>query len=594
MITLPDRRRTAQLALVIVPLVWFAAAGWRRRWILDDGFIYLRVLQQVRAGNGPVFNAGERVEVYTSPLWMLILSVSDLLLPLRSEWLATAIGIVFSVAGLALAMAGAERLGRTETRHWVVPFGALVPVSLVPFWLFQSSGLETGLVFAWLGGCCFVLSRWAVSGDELSLAAAVLLGLGVLVRPELALFSLLFVAAVLGASWSMQDWRARGRLLAAAAALPVVYQLFRMGYFGNVVANSAVAKSASSTNWGRGWDYLVDFVGTYALWFPVALVIGAGYGPLALRWWRERDARRGAVLAAFGAGALLHTLYIVAVGGDWVHARLLLPAAFALITPVAVVRWSRAHVAALAIVPWVVVFAFVARPPHLDEEYAITEPFILTVAARQQGAFTSDDLGWGPDGERRRWFVGAEMYRTEGFAFYRVDADVRDEIPLPALATGAVGIVSFAFGPELHVIDTLGLGHVLTARLDVSESPEYLFVKPGHEKPLPSVWLAAIVTPDETRPDPDEFPPGRTPLIEPATGSEFQEQVAWARAALRCPDLVDLAASVEAPLGPRRIVRNMVGAVSRTRMTIPPDPREAYETFCGPGIPPEVTAIREG
>ena len=33
----------------------------------DDGFINLRVVSQIKAGNGPVFNAGERVEAATSP-----------------------------------------------------------------------------------------------------------------------------------------------------------------------------------------------------------------------------------------------------------------------------------------------------------------------------------------------------------------------------------------------------------------------------------------------------------------------------------------------------------------------------------------------
>ena len=41
------------------------ADGYQRRWVTEDAFISLRVVQQVLAGNGPVFNAGERVEAYT-------------------------------------------------------------------------------------------------------------------------------------------------------------------------------------------------------------------------------------------------------------------------------------------------------------------------------------------------------------------------------------------------------------------------------------------------------------------------------------------------------------------------------------------------
>lgn len=43
--------------------------GWQRRWMSDDGLIVLRTVRNLLAGNGPVFNAGERVEANTSTLW---------------------------------------------------------------------------------------------------------------------------------------------------------------------------------------------------------------------------------------------------------------------------------------------------------------------------------------------------------------------------------------------------------------------------------------------------------------------------------------------------------------------------------------------
>ena len=35
----------------------------------DDGLIVLRTVRNLLAGNGPVFNAGERVEANTSTAW---------------------------------------------------------------------------------------------------------------------------------------------------------------------------------------------------------------------------------------------------------------------------------------------------------------------------------------------------------------------------------------------------------------------------------------------------------------------------------------------------------------------------------------------
>ena len=45
-------------------LLVFTIAAWHYRWMSDDGFINLRVVSELRAGHGPVFNPGERVEAF--------------------------------------------------------------------------------------------------------------------------------------------------------------------------------------------------------------------------------------------------------------------------------------------------------------------------------------------------------------------------------------------------------------------------------------------------------------------------------------------------------------------------------------------------
>lgn len=53
--------------------VLFGWGSWQRRWIADDGLIVLRTVRNLLAGNGPVFNQGERVEANTSTAWTLSL-----------------------------------------------------------------------------------------------------------------------------------------------------------------------------------------------------------------------------------------------------------------------------------------------------------------------------------------------------------------------------------------------------------------------------------------------------------------------------------------------------------------------------------------
>ena len=67
------------------PIIMVALLGWHQRWISDDGWINIRVVEQFLAGNGPVYNAGERVEVTTSTLWFWFLLAGAVALPSRRK-----------------------------------------------------------------------------------------------------------------------------------------------------------------------------------------------------------------------------------------------------------------------------------------------------------------------------------------------------------------------------------------------------------------------------------------------------------------------------------------------------------------------------
>ncbi len=222
--------------------------AYRFRWTFDDGFIYFRSVDQILAGNGPVFNAGERVESFTSPLWLATLTLGDIVSPLRLEYTALWLSIGCTVLGLALATRASARLSRRDQERGIrVPLGLLVLVALWPTWVWATSGMEVGLTYLWIGGCFLVLAKWATEDRtktaKLGWPVLVLLGLGWLVRPELLVASTLFV----GLAVTVSPLRGRHRVqsVLVAAAVPVLYQIFRMGYYGVMVATPAIAKEGS-------------------------------------------------------------------------------------------------------------------------------------------------------------------------------------------------------------------------------------------------------------------------------------------------------------------------------------------------------------
>ena len=349
--------------------------AWMHRYTIDDAFINYRVVHQIEAGNGPVFNAGHRVEAFTSPAWIAILWVADLVLPFRLEWIGMVGGIVLGAAGVVFAGLGSHLLYPAEDRRGrpelLIPLGAAVLVALPATWRLLAMGLENGLSFAWLGAMMWALGRWATRETPFGFPSALLLGLGVLVRPDLAPFCGLFLVVVLFGDKGATLRRKVG-LVAVAAALPVASEIARMGYYGVLVPNTALAKSAGLSRWGLGWWYLSDSLGAYWFWIPAIILVAIGYWPLLAGYRKvgegrpERARRRALVAAAFGLGALLCMLYEVRIGGGYIATRLLLPAVFAFLCPVMFVpsprlRDLRATVPVAAVIVWIFVCAFVLR-----------------------------------------------------------------------------------------------------------------------------------------------------------------------------------------------------------------------------------------
>ena len=67
--------RTLSWLVLAVPLAITLVGAWSYRWVQEDAFIDFRVVGNLLAGYGPVFNVGERVEVYSDPLWVGLLAV---------------------------------------------------------------------------------------------------------------------------------------------------------------------------------------------------------------------------------------------------------------------------------------------------------------------------------------------------------------------------------------------------------------------------------------------------------------------------------------------------------------------------------------
>ena len=144
----------------------------------------------------------------------------------------------------------------------MLPAGALVYIAMPPARDFATSGLENGLVLAYLGLLWWMMVCWSQAACGAARTAGRSSarwpsspGCSVLVRPELALIGGLALIMMLIAA---RSWRRRVLIVVAGGLLPVGYQIFRMGYYGLLVPGTALAKDAAGDKWSQGMIYLVE------------------------------------------------------------------------------------------------------------------------------------------------------------------------------------------------------------------------------------------------------------------------------------------------------------------------------------------------
>nr|WP_276531054.1 terminal beta-(1->2)-arabinofuranosyltransferase [Mycobacterium ulcerans] len=621
----PWVRISLWIGVAIIALL-FGWGAWQRRWIADDGLIVLRTVRNLLAGNGPVFNMGERVEANTSTVWTYLLYAASWVGgPMRLEYVALAVALALSVLGVVLVMLGAGRLYAPSLRGRraiMLPAGALVYIAVPPARDFATSGLESGLVLAYLGLLWWMMVCWSQplrgrsDNPVLIGLLAFVAGCSVLVRPELALIGGLALIMMLIAA---RSWRRRGLIVLAGGLLPVAYQIFRMGYYGLLVPGTALAKDAAGDKWSQGMVYLTNFNRPYALWLPLVLVVPLGVvvmfarrrpaflrpvlAPDYGRFARAVQSPTAVVVFMVGSG-VLQALYWIRQGGDFMHGRVLLAPLFCVLAPVAVIplvvpdgkdysRETGYWVAGAVSVLWLGVAGWslwAANSPgmgddatHVSYSGIVDERRFYAQATGHAHPLTAADYLDYP----RMAAILTALNNTPDGALLLPSGNYTqwDLVPMikPGSAPGIpasekpqhtvfftnLGMVGMNVGLDVRVLDQIGLANPLAAHTERLEHGRI-----GHDKNLFPDWVIA-----------DgpwvKWYPGVPAYLD-------QQWVAQAEAALRCPATQAVLNSVRAPMSLHRFVSNVVHSFEFTRYRINRVP--LYELVrCGlevPDVPP--------
>jgi arabinofuranosyltransferase len=315
------------LGFLIVIFIYFCFSVVH---IQDDSFITFRYVKNFLHGNGLVFNPGERVEGYTSILWVFLLS-GFAFIGIDIVSAAQILGVIFGAGTIFVTYLLADNIlllnhfsknEKISSRDIILrKLFTLFPCLLLTFngalhyWCI--SGMETGL-FIFLTVTCIYL--YVVRKKKnIFFYSSLFLMLNSLARPEgVLIFAIVtvhfwFYSYFIDVQKNISNWT---KLIFSKRAL-IFYSIFlfpnllllffRLSYYGYPFPNTFYAKTGFSLIYIQtGLEYTWDFIKTYML-------IGVMLLPLIYFIIKKKKQQEITLLILIVS---IYCLYIIFIGGD--------------------------------------------------------------------------------------------------------------------------------------------------------------------------------------------------------------------------------------------------------------------------------------
>ena len=438
----------ARLVVATSLLLLFSLAFFNTAWVAEDAYITFRVVDNALSGYGLTWNPGERVQVYTHPLWFAVLL--GLTAVFNDPYY---VSLLLSFALLCLTLLLMLRLPiNFSLLHVIVISFLLFSRSFVDY---SSSGLENPLTHFLIVAIFWVSLR--CQSVQKSYGIFFIASMLFLCRPDaLILVSPLLLLTIL------EERSIKHALIGGAPA--ILWVVFSLFYYGAPVPNTALAKVGGAVPWpeavssalgGVKWLYLND---TFSLFL---LVLGA-----ALGLFHEK-------LRPFSLGIVLWLPYYFYVGGDYMGGRFF-SSPILLATCILVIVATPSFL--LLLLPFLLAMSSVLTKT-LFSPVTFTSQHINFSGIADERAFYYRGTGLKPSlinrGPSHPWLIEGRLLRGQEGVFVRC----------------AIGMVGFSAGPNVYWIDPLALADPLLARLPARSS-----TRVGHyERAFPQGYVDSVV-----------------------------------------------------------------------------------------------------
>lgn len=447
---------------VFLFLFVYAIILYHTAWLSDDSYITLRSVDNFVNGFGPVWNPSERVQVFTHPLWYLILSAVYYFT--REAFFTTlAISIFISITTFFLFS-----FLHNRSASLVISLSILLLSNA--YMDYSTSGLENALTHLLV--FCFLF--FYLQEEPNIKILGILAGLTTLNRIDL----LLLLLPALG--WLFLQSPSRKNLFHLLAGFTpfIIWEIFSLFYYGFPFPNTAYAKL----------NVLIPRLQLIqqGVWYftnslkndPITLIVTFAGIFIAFKSHSFRT-------ISLALGSILYLIYVLWFGGDFMSGRFFSPT---LLISVLLINYhlenihlTRMHLSSIFVVIFLLEgWSLTANPSSFMVQNKNPSELIDTHGIADEQAIYVSEAG----------LFGAQVHEiqprsvlvTRGLNYQQQGKQVIMELN--------IGYLGFFAGPDIHIIDQYGLADPMLARIPFNGA-EW---RPGHFfKALPKGYLNSII-----------------------------------------------------------------------------------------------------
>lgn len=409
----------------------------RTAWVCDDAYITFRTIDNFINGYGLRWNINERVQSYTHPLWMFLLSVFYFFT--REIYLTSiVISIALSLTSIYLL---AFKIAQSSLSALLI---LLILIFSKAFVDFSTSGLENPLTYFLFALFFLVYLKKDSHSQKTIFWLALIAALAMLNRLDNILLLIPTLTLVL---WQNRSWKTIG--IMTVGFIPFfIWELFSIVYYGFFFPNTAYAKLNTGIPSQELLQEGINYIRNSFSKDPITLsTIGTVFIlPFLTKQWK---------LLPLVLGISLSIIYTIKIGGDFMSGRFLTASLFTAVIvlsqyPISAHSSRLVSISTLGIILLLVYFSAsivlggknIASSGIIDERNFYYQHTGL-LRTTEHGALNLN-----------------HPWKFEG----QVLRETLKESKITTVVRSSIGFLGFYAGSDIHIIDPYSLSDTFLAR----------------------------------------------------------------------------------------------------------------------------------